>query len=144
MGRLIVSKNAFSIHPKNQFAEEQISNQYLNRVVKYIPVEAIAIYMLMLGFTSAIGGNTYQWLSLLVFTVCAIGNPIWLCRFAKPGEGIMTHITVSFIAFIVWTYALGGDNGWFGSAAMNVYHPAIAGFALFLFTFVSGFIVSKS
>ena len=144
MGRLIISKNTFSINRKNHFADEHFSNQYLNRVVKYIPVEAIAIYMLMLGLISAVGGNAYHWLSLAVFTICAIGNPIWLCRFAKPGDRIMTHITVSFVAFIIWTYALGGQSGWFGTAAMNVFDPVIASFALSLFTFISGFIVPKS
>ncbi len=143
MGRLIVSKNTFSVQKGDHFTEEQFANQYLNRVVKYIPVEAIACYSLLLGLISLAEGQTYQWLCLVVFVACGVGNPIWLCRFARPGEKIMTHISVSFFSFIIWSYALGGDSGWFGPKAMNIYDSVIASFALSIFTFMSGFIVPK-
>jgi hypothetical protein len=144
MGRLIVSNDGFTVQKRDHFSEQQFANQYLNRVVKYIPVEAIACYSLLLGVISPATGAAYEWLSLLVFVACAVGNPIWLCRFARPGDRVMTHISVSFFAFIIWAYALGGENGWFGPHAMNIYDNVIASFALSIFTFTSGLIVPKS
>ena len=143
MGRLIVSKSGVSVQNRDRFADERFANQYLNRVVKYIPVEAIACYSLLLGLISPAEGDAYKWLSLLSFVLCAVGNPIWLCRFARPGDRVMTHISVSFFSFIIWSYALGGESGWFGPNAMNIYDSVIASFALSIFTFMSGFIIPK-
>ena len=88
-------------------------DSYLTRVIKYIPAEIIAIYVIVDGFlkTGKIGSlRVDQNLYFLIFAGFLVATPIYT-YFAtrKPGAPLATgQILISAISFAAWVFALGG------------------------------------
>lgn len=121
------------------------TKNYFENVGKYVPAEIIA------GFTAVNTSlysleHTMRFYSLLVsFIVFAIFTPIYFRLIALPEEkpSVKTQQIVSFVAFLIWSYAMTGANGLFGKEGFNIYFDPISTALMVIFSFVSGFITPK-
>jgi hypothetical protein len=128
-------------------AEQTEAESYAERLVKYIPAEVVAFYLaadkLFTKAPSAVASGTiadqfvaehHYAFSIGVFLLGLVGTPFYFYQQAKATEPWRVQCLVSTLAFIVWAYAVQG--GIFAP----VYSAAIAGFAVLVFTFASGFV----
>ena len=82
---------------------------YIDRLVKYIPTEIIALY---LGATNVVPvKDPSHWMALWIITgLCIVCTPIYMyAATKKAGEPTLwSQITISSMAFPVWVFAIGG------------------------------------
>ncbi len=116
---------------------------WMERVAKYVPSEVVAAYLALVGFIPGAPADARSGLAIGTFVLCWILTPIYLNGMAPADHPKMKHIGVSTIAFPVWAYAAGGDNGIFGPLALNWYNVAIASMILVAFSAISGAFVPK-
>lgn len=125
-------------------------DNYLDRLIKYIPAESIAVYVLvdrlvgsyygLTGFTPppTIGTAFYAW-SIFIFALGLIGTPVYLRRQRAPGQPWVLHAVLSTIAFACWAYTIGGTI----FVLSRVYSMLAAGVVAPVFTYVAGFFEPK-
>ena len=79
----------------------------MDRLLKYIPAESVALYLTLQGIVlSSVEGpalNTWLWFA---FGIRIIGTPLYLWRVQQVSERM--QLAVSTTAFGVWVFALGG------------------------------------
>lgn len=135
-------------------AKADAANSYLDRIKAYIPAEVVAFFIfvnsLVLGSPlrspGAPSDKTVQE-SLTIDGMVAIASlalgvllSFLYARVAAKGGDTPWRVQglVTAIAFLVWSYAIGGQ----GYAALNLHIvPSLAGLLLAAFTIVSGFII---
>jgi hypothetical protein len=122
-------------------ADENPVKAYFERVALYVPSEIVAAYITVLGLISSTPPRAQGPIAVAIFVLCLILTPVYLSRFAAPNEPRATQLIVSTLAFIIWAYAVGADNGLFGNDILNWYNGAIASILLVVFTLISGAIV---
>ena len=106
---------------------------YRERLVKYIPIEAIVIYVALYGSTYAVLGTDpafaipARWL-VIAGIVC---TPIYLWKAGQVTDWV--QLLISTIGFGVWVFALGvvpvADLPWYNPIAAAIFLP--------VYTFVS-------
>lgn len=147
MPRLVVPRNAAS----GKFAAANLNDvppdKYAERLVKYVPVEAVTLYALtdkmVIAFygisqTGGTNGAPVDWafhaVPWVLFLLGLVGTPIYLYKRRLAKQPWVMHATISTLAFCCWVYTLGGSlvliHHW--------YHALIAGIAAPVFTFVAG------
>jgi hypothetical protein len=123
-------------------------DDYLDRAAKYVPVEIVAAY-LAINKLFAGGGEqlladpdpaNWKW-QAGVFVLCAILTPIYIWRVAKKGDDWAIHAAVSFVAFPVWAFAIGGLI--FDHYRDYLGPPFMPSIALIIFSLVSGLITPR-
>lgn len=85
------------------------ADSYLDRLVKYIPSEIIALYLGVINVVPT--QDSSYWFSLwIIAIVTTIITPIYMYfATSEPGEPTAwTQITVSSVAFPIWVFATGG------------------------------------
>jgi hypothetical protein len=104
-------------------------DQYLDRLLKYIPAEIVALYVFVLGIMQKLAGTgeakVIHW---IVFVVFCIFTWIYLCRILKVSK--IQQLIISVVAFIIWVFPLGGPF-----ALYNWYNPVYGQILLPIFTF---------
>ncbi len=131
-------------------------DNYLEKIIKYIPAEIVAAYTALIGYLS-LEPNTdipahYKTYYLIVFFILLLITPVWT-YFAvidnnDPPDPITKkkkayfHSVVASIAFIIWVYALGNpllkgilcrcSNTSCGNC--GAYSPILGSIILLLFT----------
>jgi len=104
-------------------------DEYLDRLLKYIPAEIVALYVFVLGIMQKLSGTgeakVIQWIVFAVF--CAF-TWIYLCRIVKVTK--VQQLIISVVAFVVWVFALGGPF-----ALYSCYNPVYGEILLPVFTF---------
>jgi hypothetical protein len=104
-------------------------DDYLTRLLKYIPAETVAIWTVLsgiiIGAGSAIATEPVMW---LIFIAIAILTPLYLWRITKVTNGL--QIGISTVAFVVWVFALGGPF-----ALYTWYNPIYGALLLPIVTF---------
>jgi|LakMenE01Jun11ns_1017448.scaffolds.fasta_scaffold9929177_2 hypothetical protein len=105
-------------------------DDYTERLIKYIPSEAIALYLTLdplvrpsLG-SSATGNEGIHW---LIFIACACLTWFYLYRVLNVRKHVQLMISVG--AFLVWVFAIGGPFVYLGW-----YKPLYGGIILPLYT----------
>jgi len=92
---------------------------YIQKLIKYIPVEVIAAYTAMVGYL-AIGPTTdipvYKIYYLVLLAILFIASPVWT-YFAvlddtdentdQKKKRALFHSAISGFAFLIWVYATG-------------------------------------
>jgi hypothetical protein len=110
-------------------ALSQTADYYADRLLKYIPVESIALYLTLQGIVlsgvEAPALNSWLW---FIFGIGIIGTPLYLWRIQQVSKRI--QLAVSTAAFGVWVFALGG-----AFASLSWYEPFLGSLMLLLFTF---------
>jgi hypothetical protein len=113
-------------------AQGGTQEDYLGRLVKYIPAEIIGLYVAASGFVPK-GETTCLW---IVFTVSFLLTPIFLLRATwDPTKGpLLLQVILATIAFPVWVFALGGPF-----AQLSWYKSFVGSIILVFVTFIFGF-----
>jgi hypothetical protein len=113
-------------------------DDYLARLVKYIPSEIVGLYIAAAGFVPQVD-NRPEPAVWWVFAACAVLTPLYLAFVTKdPTQQkgpLWVQVVLGTIAFPVWVFALGGPFvllGW--------YKPYIASLVLVFVTFGFGMV----
>lgn len=114
---------------------EDKTEQYIEKVIKLIPSEVIAVYLTICGIIPSLKSESLQgtlyWVALIVGIV---GTPIYLNRMAKENEPKLAHIIVSTVLFVIWAYQITGNK----LLGEENFEPALASILLVIITFFSG------
>ncbi len=119
------------------------SDDYLSRVLKYIPSEIVMAYIAIEGVLRT-SYNPAVWaerqmllkLSLGVAATLTIITPLWLYRVMRVRRG--TQILLSTLSVPVWLFAMGGPF-----VLLDWYEPAFGAIVLPLYTLIVP-IISRS
>jgi hypothetical protein len=113
-------------------------DDFMARVVKYIPTEIVGLYVAASGLVAG-GTNEPSRLLWYVFGACALLTPLYLWRFTREpaaGKGpLWIQVILGTIAFPTWVFALGGPF-----VLLAWYSPKVAALVLIFVTFGLGFI----
>lgn len=112
---------------------------YLDRVGGYVPAEILAAYLTLLPII--IGTTKTQpkfQLGLLAFILLGLGvfNLPYISKMAKPGEPKRKQMFLSTLAYLVWTYSIGGF--W---TQIGLYHEAVAAILIVFVSLGSGLVI---
>ena len=117
-------ETATAVTPKEGF------NSYLDRLMKMIPAEVIALYLVGSGIIPK-----EQYVGLVMWSVICLAGVILLRAYGtadapanKPTD--WTHTIISAVAFVIWVYSLGGPF-----ALFKVYIPWIGSLLVLVYTF---------
>lgn len=112
----------------------QKPDDYLDRLLKYIPAEVIALY---LGVTNAVPSSNpwtdhgYHLTLWILFALTVASTPIYMYFVTqnRPGEpALWSQIIISSVAFPIWVFAIGGpfrylswyaDKHWIASVVIS-------------------------
>jgi hypothetical protein len=131
--------------------QDQPGDSYLARLIKYIPAEVIAVYVLVEGFigaaqpgggASGVGTSTGQLQldptqQVLVFGAFLIATPIYTAIATKLA---WSQVIISTVSFAAWAFALGGP---FLNLSSYKNEPLIAAIVLPVVVLLAGFVVPK-
>jgi len=82
------------------------------RVAKYIPAEAIAVYMTLQGLVASADRTItaeYSWLPVVILAFGLAATAVYLWRSGKAGEPWVFHLIVGLVAFLFWVGLIGGE-----------------------------------
>ena len=132
MRKVVRSSKKFvtlGIQPAGEEKQEARSDDYFTQIIKYIPSEAVALYVTLYGVVAAaktqIPFETILW---IIFILGIVGTPSYLWRITKVND--MTQLAISTVAFVVWVFALGGPF-----ANLSWYNTVYGAIALVVYTF---------
>jgi hypothetical protein len=80
---------------------------YRERLVKYIPVESVALYVAVYGICSFVLGNS-EWFSVIarwILIAGIIGTWLWLWKIENVHSPV--QLVISTAGFVFWVLALG-------------------------------------
>lgn len=119
-------------------------DDYLLRLAKYVPAEVIAFSILINaildqalrngGPDAMMAGVPVMTIALAALMVGTIMSPVYVWYVRQDGDAWVTHAWVSFLAFPVWSYALGAV------AFTDYWDGNLAAILLASFTAMSGLI----
>ena len=82
-------------------------DSYRERLIKYIPVETIALFIVVYGITYYVSGTEawYPVMARWILIAGIIGTVIWLWKI----EGVhdVVQLGISTVGFVIWVCALG-------------------------------------
>jgi hypothetical protein len=119
------------------------ADNYLSRVLKYIPSEIVMAYISMDGilrtcYNPNLWADRQMLLKLLwiISAILTVLTPLWLWRVMRVRR--LSQLFISTISVPVWLFALGGPF-----ALLDWYRPALGAIALPLYTLILP-IISRS
>jgi hypothetical protein len=112
---------------------------YLGRVVKYIPAEIVTLYLSATGVVpnTNLHRSTFLW---AIFAFCVVVTPVFMSIATRDAgkKSLLTQVILSTIAFPIWAYALGGIF-----TTTPGYAPFIGSLMLMAATFLFGLVEPK-
>ncbi len=94
--------------------------RYRDRLLKLIPSEIVAAYMVLSGIIPA---DRARWGTLIVSIVLLVLVPLYLWRMQNVQRTL--QLIVTMVSFVVWLYSLGGPfepwglyEAWIGSIVL--------------------------
>lgn len=139
MRLVLTSKNINLVKAKlpPEEREKVKPDDYLNKIIKYIPSEVVALYITLYGVASAAkNGIPFGLITWLIFVVGVLGTVLYLWCIAKVND--RSQLLISTGAFVVWVFALGGPF-----SNLSWYHPVYGALLLPIYTFFVPIFVSK-
>jgi hypothetical protein len=114
-------------------------DDFLARLVKYIPTEIVGLYVAAAGFVPQQANHLPDPLLWWVFGACAVLTPVYLWRVTRDpiqGKGpLWIQIILGSVAFVVWVFALPGPF-----VLLPWYRANVASLVLLFVTFGFGLI----
>lgn len=111
-------------------------DNFLAKVIKYIPAEIIAGYVAISGILdtvkSTVPFHTVQW---VIAGILLILTPLWILRLGRvAGQPLPIYqAIVGAVAFVCWVFALSGGP----FSTLSWYSPAYGAIVLVLFTLIA-------
>jgi len=117
--------------PAIEITAKKRPDDYTDRLLKFIPVEVVSVYIFVYGLITSSQVSQYLKIQLLwiVFIVMVIGTGIYLLKVQNVYK--KTQIAVSTMSFIIWVFATGGGP----FAYMSWYQPIYGQVLLPIYTF---------
>jgi hypothetical protein len=114
-------------------------DDYLTRLVKYIPGEIVAAYLCLAGGFVTLNSPWAPWLSVVWVGILVVLTALWI-PYATSDEGqrIPSHPFQTYsavAAFLVWAFALGGAWVKLLPAEFQTVQPMIGSMAVITATF---------
>ena len=129
------NKNRVDPPPTTPPTPSPADDNYLARLVTYIPAEIVAAYMTARGIVMPATSTERPTGLLIAFILCLIITPLYTywatVDNSKPKPWY--HIVVSIVAFATWVFALGD---YFKYALGDSYSPKIASLLLLFITMI--------
>lgn len=117
--------------------KEMTPDTYKEKLLKLIPAEVVALYVILLGLVNAAGtGVPTVQIVWFIFAVGILATILYLWRIDNVED--WSQILISAIAFAVWVFALGGPF-----ETLSWYNPVYGSILLVLYTFFVPIIVGK-
>jgi hypothetical protein len=134
--RLVVTRrnrDAVLSTAKGSYCKDTPNDSYRERLIKYIPVETIALFITVYGITYYLSG-TESWYPVVArwFLILGVfGTVLYLWK----GENIIdvVQLGISAIGFLIWAYALGVIT----VTSLPFYNAVIAGLLLAVYVFLA-------
>jgi hypothetical protein len=139
------------VHGKQTGTDRAVSppsplQDYLERTVKYVPVEVISAFMVLRAVVPPHSDGSTLWVpvELAVYGALVVLTPLYLIKFGGnvPRKGL--QVAVATIAFVVWSYATGGPFFWDALkelvGARQVVYQEVSGALLIIWSLVAGLI----
>ena len=79
-------------------------DDYLTRLLKYIPAEMVALWVTTYGIASV--DIPFEIITWLIFIAILVLTPLYLWRLQKVNNKL--QLGLSTVSFAVWVFALGG------------------------------------
>jgi len=139
--RLVVTKRNYdALNTKSPGAAggEILPDSYRERLVKYIPVEILALFVAAYGSTYAIMGFQpyFSMIARWIFLTGIIGTLLWLWKLEGVTDWV--QLVISMAGFVVLVFALGvvpvADLPWYNQVAAALLLPVY----VFLTPFIEG------
>lgn len=108
------------------------AQNYKDRLLKLIPSEIVAAYMVLAGIIPL---TSAKWGTLIVSIILLILVPLYLWKIHNVTR--CSQITVTTISFVVWVYSLGGPFQYW-----NVYKAWIGSIVLVLWTLIVPLVIN--
>jgi hypothetical protein len=118
---------------KGSLSQDVPNDSYRERLIKYVPVETIALFVVVYGITYYLSGTeswypiVARWILILGF----LGTVLYLWK----GENItdVVQLGISAIGFLIWVCALGVIT----VTSLPFYNAIVAGLLLFAYVFLA-------
>jgi hypothetical protein len=106
-------------------------DSYRERLIKYIPVETIAIFIAVYGITYYLSGSEiwYPLMARWILIAGILGTVLYLWQVENVTE--VTQLAISTAGFVIWTGALGVIT----IASLPYYNAVVAGVLLIVYVF---------
>ncbi|MFA4826007.1 MAG: hypothetical protein WC593_12715 [Methanoregula sp.] len=134
--RLVVTRrnrDAVLFRVKGDASRDIPNDSYRERLIKYIPVETIALFIAVYGITYFLSG-TESWYPVVarwILILGVLGTVLYLWK----GENItdVVQISISAIGFLIWAFALGVIT----VTSLPFYNAIVAGLLLPAYVFLA-------
>ena len=139
MRLVLTSKNINLVKAKlpQEEREKVKPDDYLTKIIKYIPSEVVALYITLYGVASAAKTEIpFVLITWLIFVVGVLGTVLYLWRIAQVNDRLQIFISAG--AFVVWVFALGGPF-----SNLLWYNPVYGALLLPIYTFFIPIFVGK-
>jgi hypothetical protein len=132
--RLVVTKrnrDAVLLGASGIIHEGIPEDSYRERLIKYIPVETIALFIAAYGITYYLSGSEiwYPLMARWILIAGILGTVLYLWR--VEGVTDMVQLVISTAGFVIWTCALGVVT----VASLPYYNAVVAGVFLIVYVF---------
>jgi hypothetical protein len=134
-----IEKPPPSTSPQKTAAESPAVDDYINKLLKYIPAEIVAGFVTVDGIIRSVT-QAPIFIYWIVFAIFLILTPVYTGRISTVAglPTAWTQIIVATVGFLVWVFALGGPFSYFGW-----YLPAYGSILLVVFTLVIPALLGK-
>jgi len=139
MRLVLTSKNINLVKAKlpKEEREKVKPDDYLTKIIKYIPSEVVVLYITLYGVASAAKTEIpFVLITWLIFVVGVLGTVLYLWRIAQVNDRLQIFISAG--AFVVWVFALGGPF-----SNLLWYNPVYGALLLPIYTFFIPIFVGK-
>jgi len=125
-----------------------VGDGYLERIAKYVPAETLAFSIFINaildqavktgGKLTAMAGFPVVTIAMVAFVACWVSAPLFAWYVRQKGDAWVVNAFVSFLAFPVWSYAI-------GNVAFHDYRDGnLAAIVLVSFSLLSGLVTPRS
>jgi hypothetical protein len=130
--RDIEARSRRDVKEEGSVVEPTEADRYRDRLLKYIPAEVVALYVLLQGIVEA-GVRPEHRIAIMwgIFIVLVIATWFYLLRVQHVSK--VQQLIISTVAFCIWVFALGGPFKafpWYlpvyGQIVMPIYTFAVA------------------
>ncbi len=134
--RIVVTKrnrDAVLSRAKGSPGPDTPNDTYRERLVKYIPVESIALFVAIYGIAYYLSG-TESWFPVIarwILVLGFLGTVLYLWKVERVTDPV--QLGISAIGFLVWTCALGV----IAVTSLPFYNAIVAGLLLVAFVFLA-------
>lgn len=132
--RLVITKRnrgAVLLDASGRINQGVPDDTYRERLIKYIPVETLSLFVAVYGITYYISGSEtwYPLMARWILIAGILGTVLYLWQAEKVTD--IVQLAISTIGFIIWVCALGVVT----VTSLPLYNAAAAGLLLILWVF---------